>query len=35
MREVRSASLEQRQAVYTSDRLADQCKWYGAKARKS
>jgi hypothetical protein len=35
MREVRSASLEQRKPVYVSDRLADQRKWYGAKARKS
>ncbi len=35
MREVRAATLDQRKAIYISDRLADQRKWYGAKARKS
>jgi hypothetical protein len=35
MREVRSAALEQRRAVYVAARIEDQRKWYGAKARKS
>ncbi len=35
MREVRSASLEQRRQVYVAARINDQRKWYGAKARRS
>jgi hypothetical protein len=35
MREVRSAPLEQRRQIYVTGRIADQRKWYGAKARKS
>jgi SMODS and SLOG-associating 2TM effector domain 3/SMODS and SLOG-associating 2TM effector domain 1 len=35
MREVRSASLEQRRHTYVASRIADQRRWYGAKARKS
>jgi SMODS and SLOG-associating 2TM effector domain 3/SMODS and SLOG-associating 2TM effector domain 1 len=35
MREVRAATLEQRRQTYVSGRIADQRRWYGAKARKS
>lgn len=35
MREVRSAPLDQRRQIYVVARIADQRRWYGAKARKS
>ena len=35
MRAVRSAEVAQRKAVCVSDRIADQRKWYGERARKS
>lgn len=35
MREVRSSPLETRRQVFLTERIEDQRKWYGAKARKS